>query len=76
MKKTELRERYAVMFSQYPDIVNVSQLQKMLDISRHLAYDLIREGHLAGFRIGNAYRVPKVSVIRYIIEQEAEFRGC
>lgn len=76
MKKTELRERYAVMFPQYPDIVNVSQLQKMLGISRHLAYDLIQEGHLASFRIGNAYRVPKVSVIRYIIEQEAEFRGC
>ena len=48
----------------------------MLDISRHLAYDLIREGYLAGFRIGNAYRVPKVSVIRYIMELEVKFRGC
>ena len=76
MKKTELRERCAVMFPQYPDIVNVSQLQKMLGISRHLAYDLIREGRLAGFWIGNAYRIPKISVIRYIMEQEAEFRDC
>ena len=106
MKKTELQERCAVMFPQYPDIVNVSQLQKMLGISRHLADvlrcraggvrrlqrddglclravrgeaqrdDLIREGYLAGFRIGNAYRVPKVSIIRYIMELEVKFRGC
>ena len=76
MKKIELQERCAVMFPQYPDIVNVSQLQKMLGISRHLAYDLIREGYLAGFRIGNSYRVPMVSVFRHIMELEVEFRGC
>lgn len=64
------------MFPQYLDIVNASQLQKMLGISRHLAYDLIREGRFAGFWIGNAYRVPKISVIRYIMEQEAKFRDC
>lgn len=76
MKKTELRELYSMMFPQYPDIVNVTQLQKMLGISRHLAYDLINGGQLTGIRIGNAFKVPKVSVIRYVMEQEADLHGC
>ena len=32
---------YEVMFTDYPDIVNVAQVQSMLKISRHLAYELI-----------------------------------
>lgn len=76
MKKTELRELYSMMFPQYPDIVNVSQLQKMLGISRHLAYDLINSGTLSSIKIGNAFKVPKVSVIRYVMEQEAGRHGC
>ena len=42
MKKSELRELYLMMFPEYPDIVNITQLQSMLGISRHLAYDLIK----------------------------------
>lgn len=41
MRKSELKELYEMMFPDYPDIVTVAQLQRMLDISRHLAYDLI-----------------------------------
>ena len=44
MKKSELRELYLMMFPEYPDIVNITQLQSMLGISRHLAYDLINGG--------------------------------
>ena len=39
MKQNEM---YSVMFSEYPDIVDIVQMQKMLGISRHLAYELIR----------------------------------
>ncbi|WP_371744073.1 helix-turn-helix domain-containing protein [Intestinimonas sp. MSJ-38] len=76
MKKEELQERYSMLFSQYPDIINISQLQKMLGISRHLAYDLINQGRLTGIKIGNAFKVPKISVIRYIMEQEANSHDC
>ena len=37
-----------------------------------LAYDLINDGHLAGMKIGNSFKIPKVSVIRYVMEQEAQ----
>ncbi len=41
MKKSELKELYEMMFPDYPDIVTVAQLQKLLGIRRHLVYDLI-----------------------------------
>ena len=65
--KTELQAMYEVMFTDYPDIVNVAQVQAMLKISRHLAYELIGDGYIPGMKIGNAYRVPKINVIRYAL---------
>ena len=56
------------MFAGYPDIVSVKQLQAMLGISRHMAYDLLAEGEIKGVRIGNAYKIPKINVIRYVLE--------
>ena len=59
MKKSELRELYLMMFPEYPDIVNITQLQSMLGISRHLAYDLINDGYIRGLKIGNAFWIPR-----------------
>ena len=35
----EIREMYKLMFAEYPDIVTVKDLQAMLGISRHAAYE-------------------------------------
>ena len=67
MTKAEIQTMYEVMFTDYPDIVNVAQVQSMLNISRHLAYSLINDGYIPGIKIGNAYRVPKVNVINYAL---------
>ena len=75
MKKSELRELYLMMFPEYPDIVNITQLQSMLGISRHLAYDLINDGYIRGLKIGNAFRIPKVNVIEYVMEK-VRFELC
>ena len=41
MDSKEIREMYKLMFAEYPDIVTVKDLQAMLSISRHAAYDLL-----------------------------------
>lgn len=69
MKKFELKELYQMMFPDYPDIVNIAQLQTMLGISRHLAYDLINGGYIKGLKIGNAFRIPKANIIEYVMDQ-------
>lgn len=72
MNKSEMKELYRMMFPEYPEIVNVAQLQEMLGISRHLAYDLINAGQLSGVKIGNSFKIPKINVIRYVLREEVE----
>jgi len=54
----EIREMYKLMFAEYPDIVTVKDLQTMLGISRHAAC----------IRLGNAYKIPKINVINYVLK--------
>lgn len=70
MKKAEIKELYTMMFPEYPDIVTVAQLQKMLGVSRHLAYDLINDGYIPGIKVGNAFKVPKVNIINYVLDED------
>lgn len=65
----EIREMYKLMFAEYPDIVTVKDLQAMLGISRHAAYDLLGEGEISCIRLGNAYKIPKINVIDYVLKR-------
>lgn len=49
--------------------MTVAQLQEMLGVSRHLAYDLINDGYIPGVKIGNAFKIPKVNVFNYVMEE-------
>lgn len=75
MKKSELKELYQMMFPDYPDIVTVRQLREMLGISRQLAYDLINDGDLKAIKIGNSFKIPKVSVINFVTEERLEVKN-
>ena len=68
MNAKRFEQLYKMMFPEYPDVVNVKQLQQMLGISRHLAYDLIAGGDIQAILVGNAFRIPKVSVINYVLK--------
>ncbi len=72
MKRKELEAIYGIMFSDYPDVVTVAQLQKMLGVSRHLVYELIHDGNIGSIKIGNSFKIPKFNVINYIMKQGDE----
>ncbi len=55
MTKEQFKAKYESIFADYPDIVNVAQLKKMLGISRHLAYQYLNDGTIQGFIIGYSY---------------------
>ena len=71
MTKTELSELYKIMFSDYPEIVSVAQIQTMLGISRHAAYDLVRDGSIPAVKIGTSFRILKLNIIKYMAENPA-----
>lgn len=56
------------MFRQYSDVIDVHILQKMLGISRHHAYRLITSGQIKGRKVGKSYKIPKVCVIDFLLQ--------
>ncbi len=67
MRKRELQDYYKVMFTDYPDVVNVEQLCEMLGgTSTKSVYRLLKSGEIQSYWIGKRYRIPKVFVIEYL----------
>ena len=59
------------MFENYPDVVEVEDLRKMLGgISNRLAYKLLAEQEIRSVRVGRAYKIPKICVIEYLLGEE------
>ena len=57
------------MFEDYPDVVDVDGLCKMLGgISRKLAYRLLINQEIKSVRIGRSYKIPKICVIEYLTQ--------
>lgn len=56
------------MFNDYPDVVDVNQLQSMLGgkVSRKLLYKILKNQDIKNRKIGREYRIPKNNVIEYL----------
>ena len=64
-----IKENYELMFTEYPDIVNIMQLKTMLDIGVNLAYELVRQKKISSLKVGREYKIPKRNVIAYLTNQ-------
>lgn len=65
-----IKENYELMFTEYPDIVNISQLKEMLDIGINLAYELVRKNKISSLKVGREYKIPKRNVIAYLTKND------
>lgn len=54
------------VFSDYPDVVSVDDLCRMLNISSVTAYRLLKSREIESMRIGHIYKIPKVYVLKYL----------
>ncbi len=61
-----IREGVLKMFEEYPDVLTVHEVCKVLRISKTTAYRLLKTGQLSSRRIGSALRVSKESLINFI----------
>ena len=49
-------------------LFTVPELADYLGIGRNRAYDLLRNNIITGFRIGNTWKVSKITVDQYILQ--------
>lgn len=64
-----IKENYDLMFTSYPDLVNIVQLKEMLGIGITLAYRLVKNKTIPALKIGREYKIPKRNVIAYLTNQ-------
>ena len=60
------QEMYRIVFREYPEVLDVKQVSKLLGVSTKTVYKLIKAGSLAALRIGREFRFPKVSIMKYM----------
>lgn len=56
------------MFEQYPDILTVEDVCEALRMGYNAVYDLLNKGILKAFKNGRVWRIPKESLVKYILE--------
>lgn len=60
------KSKFAELFQEYPDVVSVPQLCKMLGVCKGNAYQLLHSGQIKYLRVGQVYRIPKLCVIDFL----------
>ena len=57
------------MFEMFPDILTVDQLCEAFQIGKNTAYELLNSGQIKAIKMGNIWKVPKPSLIDYVIRE-------
>ena len=56
------------MFDQNPEILTVEEACEALRIGYNAMYELLNSGKLKAYKNGRVWRIPKSSIIKYILE--------
>ena len=54
-----IKENYQMMFTSYPDLVDIKQLKELLGIGITLAYRLVKNNTIQALKVGREYKIPK-----------------
>lgn len=60
------KDAYRVMFKEFPDVVDVDQMSRMLGISTKTVYRLLQENKIMHFKVGRTYKIPKLHILAYL----------
>ena len=58
------QDMYDMLFSSFPDVLNVKQISELFGISTKTVYKLIKSGELDCVKIGREFRIPKVTILK------------
>lgn len=65
-KKMSDESIYQNTFTEFPDVVSVGELCKMLSVSKATAYRLLKNNQIKSMVVGGSYKIPKLYVLQYL----------
>ena len=57
-----------MMFKQYPDILTVEEVCEALRMGYNAVNELLNEGKLRAYKNGRVWRIPRDSLVKYVME--------
>ncbi len=60
------RDAYRLMLKDYPDVMDISQMCEILDVSTKTGYRILKEGKIRCLKVGRSYRIPKAHLLTYL----------
>ena len=60
------------MKSKYLDLMTVREVCDRLQISRNMAYSLLKKGDIEGVKVGRMWRIPDKSILNYIMQSNSK----
>lgn len=57
------------MFEQYPEILSVEEACEALRIGYNAMYELLSSGKVKAYRNGRVWKIPRQSIVDFILEQ-------
>lgn len=57
------------MFEEFGDVLTAEEACEALRIGFNALYDLLNSGKLKGYRNGRVWRIPRLALQEYILEQ-------
>jgi len=61
---------YQIMFREFPDVMPLNEVCKILGVSTKTGYKLISTGQLHALKVGRSYRIPKVYLFTYLCKDD------
>ena len=65
-EQLDIENVYHRYFTQYPDVLNVKQLSKILGVCEKTVLRLLIDQEMQSIKIDRIYRVPKLYLLQYL----------
>lgn len=59
------------LFNDYPDVVSIEQMMKMLQIGSALAYKLVKKKIIKSRKVGREYKITKSAIKDYLLRENS-----
>jgi len=61
------KQIFRTMLKEYPDVLDINDMSRLLEISVKTAYKLLKNGEIDHLKVGREYRIPKIHIFRYLM---------